>query len=197
MMKIPLRSLFTKGPEMKWIVAIFFVCSTAYAADENKLTVEHAKKLLPQAAGMINADLDTLGRDPRPEAVKSKSLTLMLLAYNPVVAEQNPKATKEFSFTGEVPKPSEIIAAIAISKQQGYASFIQPKYITDCTCESKGDKAEGSVSFKCDLYSGRVLYSARRIKDVWTITEFRLPIHEIRIVRGENDVWKQESLPKK
>jgi len=42
-----------------------------------------------------------------------------------------------------------------------------------------------------------VLYSARRIKDVWTITEFRLPIHEIRIVRGENDVWKQESLPKK
>ena len=81
-----------------------------------------------------------------------------------------------------------------ISKDKGYASFIQPKYITDCTCKSTAKRAEGVVTFKSDLFAGRIPFVAQATKDGWVITEFRLPQCKTRVVRGKDGVWSQEAL---
>jgi hypothetical protein len=78
-----------------------------------------------------------------------------------------------------------------ISKEEGYASFIQAKYITDCTCESTALRAEGVVSFKSKLFAGRIRFVAQATKDGWIITEFRLPLNKVGVVRGKDGVWNQ------
>src|SRR5262245_8111459 len=111
------------------------VLSSGGKAEDAKLTVDVAKKLLPQAAGISNADFQALSED-RQHKVKSKSLSLVLLALKPLIKQKNPGATKEFRVLGEKLKVSDIFQAMWISKDKGYASFIQSKYITDCTCKS-------------------------------------------------------------
>jgi len=114
------------------------------------------------------------------------------------IAKNNPEAAKEFRFLGEgYPEPSDIAAAMSISKNKGYASFIQPTYITDCTCESTAERAEGVVSFKSKLFEGRVPFVAQATKDGWVITEFRLPQYKTKVIRGKDGVWKQEDLKSK
>jgi hypothetical protein len=89
---------------------------------------------------------------------------------------------------------SDITAAMGTSKDEGYASFIQPNYITDCTCESTAERAEGVITFKHDLFAGRIPFVAQATKDGWIITEFRLPQYKTRVVRGKDGVWSQEVL---
>ncbi|WP_143392876.1 hypothetical protein [Fimbriiglobus ruber] len=113
--------------------------SSAGRAQDAKLTVDLAKKLLPAAAGISNADFQALLKDPRPDVVKSKSLSLVILEHRP---SKNPGSDKELRFLGDSIKVSDITEAIGISKGEGYASFIQPKCITDCTCEPSAG-AEG------------------------------------------------------
>ena len=175
-------------------VVVLIALSSAGSAQDAKLTVDQAKKLLPAAAGISNADLKVLSQDPRPDAVKSKSLSLVLLALRP---PKNPDADKEFRILGENIKVSDITQAMWASKDEGYASFIQPKYITECTCESTAERAEGVVTFKSDRFAGRIPFVAQATKDGWIITEFRLPQHKIRVVRGNDGVWSQEALPGK
>jgi hypothetical protein len=181
---------------MKQFVFSVFVSialSAAANADEPKLTVDQAKKLLPEAAGISNADFRALMEDPRPETVKSKSLSLVLLALKP--PEKNPDAAKEFRFFEDKPRPvSDVLDAMWISKDEGYASILQPKYITDCTCESTAERAEGLVTFQCDLFAGRIPFSAQATKDGWVITEFRLPQYKTKVVRGKDGVWEQQAL---
>lgn len=168
--------------------------SSAGNADEARLTVDRAKELLPQAAGISNADFKVLSDNPRLEAVKSKSLSLVLLALRPP-AKDNPDAAREFRLFGDKPRPvSDVVAAMWISRDKGYASFIQPKYITDCTCKSTAERAEGVVTFESDLFAGRIPFVAQATKDGWVITEFRLPQYNTKVVRGKDGVWSQEAL---
>jgi len=178
-------------------VGILVVLSATGSAQDGKLTVAQAKKLLPRAAGISNTDLTALTEGRRPEAVKNKSLSLVLLTLTPP-AVKNAEADKEFRQFDDKPRPvSDVLEAMWTSKDEGYASFIQPKYITDCTCESTADRAEGVVTFKSDLFAGRVPFVARATKGGWVITEFRLTQYKTRVVRGEDGVWKQEALPGK
>ncbi len=175
-------------------VLALMVLSSAGKAEGVKLTVDQAKELLPQAAGISNADFKALSENPRPDVVESKSLSLVLLALKPP-AIKNPDAAKEFGFLeGGTLRVATITEAMWISKDKGYASFIQQKYITDCTCESTAERAEGVVTFKNDLFAGRIAYIAQSTKDGWIITEFRLPQYKIRVVRGKDGVWSQEAL---
>lgn len=175
-------------------VVVLLALSSAGSAQDAKLTVDQAKKLLPSAAGISNADLEALLKDRRPDVVKSKSLSLVLLALRP---PKNPDAAKdkEFRILGDGPiTPSDITQAMWISKDEGYASFIQPKYITECTCEPTAERAEGVVTFKHDLFAGCIPFVAEATKDGWIITEFRLPQYKTRVVRGKDGVWSQETL---
>jgi hypothetical protein len=170
------------------LVAMSFPCN----ADDAKLTVDQAKKLLPEAAGISNADFKALSEDPQKAVVESKSLSLVLFSLSPT---KNPDADKEFRVLGNGPiRVADITEAMWISKDKGFASFIQPKYITECTCESTGQRADGVITFKSDLFAGRIPFIARSTKDGWVITEFRLPQYKIRVVRGKDGVWRQEAL---
>jgi hypothetical protein len=174
-------------------VVVLMALSSVGSAQDAKLTVDLAKKLLPRAAGISNADFEALSKDPRAEVVKSKSLSLVLLALRP---PKNPDAAKdkEFRILGDNISVSDITQAMWISKDEGYASFIQPKYITECSCESTAERAEGVVTFKHDLFAGRIPFVAQATKDGWIITEFRLPQYKTRVVRGKDGVWSQEAL---
>jgi hypothetical protein len=111
---------------------------------------------------------------------------------------KNPEADKEFRLFEDKPRPvSHVLKAMWISRGEGYASFIQTKYITDCECTSTADRAEGVVTFKSELFSGRIPFVARATKDGWVITEFRLSQYKTKIVRGADGLWKQEALPDK
>jgi hypothetical protein len=176
-------------------VLVSIALSSAGNADEAKLTVDLAKKLLPQAAGISNADFKALLEDPRQKVVKSKSLSLVLLALKPPAnIQNNPDAAKEFRVLGKDLRVSDITAAMWISKDRGYASFIQPKYIIGCSCESTARRAEGVVTFKSDLFAGRIPFVAQATKDGWVITEFRLPQYRTKVVRRKDGVWRQEAL---
>ena len=161
-------------------------------AGEPRLTVDQAKTLLPQAAGIRNADFEALQGDPRPETVESKSLSLVLLALKPPVKNAD-AAAAEFRVLGENLKVSDITQAMWISKGEGYASFLQPKYITDCTCESAAGRAEGVVTFRSDLFAGGVPFVARATGDGWAVTEFRLPQYGTKVVLGDDGIWRQVS----
>jgi hypothetical protein len=167
--------------------------SSVGSAQDAKLTVDQAKKLLPSAAGISNADFKALSKDPRPDVVKSKSLSLVLFTLRP---PKKPDAAKdkEFRVLGENIRVSDITEAMWVSKDEGYASFIQPKDIIECTCKSTAERAEGVVTFKHDLFAGRIPFVAQATKDGWIITEFRLPLYKIRVVRGKDGVWSQEAL---
>jgi len=69
---------------------------------------------------------------------------------------------------------------------------LQLEYIAECTYESTADKAKGVVTFKNDVYEGRIQFAARKLKTGWTITEFNMPHNKIRVVRGDDGKWIQK-----
>lgn len=173
-------------------IVVLIALSSSGKAQDAKLTVDQAKKLIPQAAGINNVDFKALLKDPGPGVVKSKSLSLVLFALSP---PKKPDAAKdrEFRILGDGPiRVSDITQAMWISKDQGYASFIQSKYITECSCESTAEKAAGIVAFKSELFAGRIRFLARATRDGWIITEFRLPQYQIKVVRGKDGVWSRK-----
>jgi len=195
------RQLLRTNPMKQhfFTVVVFIALSSAGSAQDTKLTVDLAKKLLPPAAGINNADFKALLKDRRQDVVKSKSLSLVILALDgATMIQKNPAAAKEVRFLGDGPiRVSDITQAMWISKGKGYASFIQAKDITECSCESTAERAEGVVTFKNDLFAGRIPFVAHATKDGWVITEFLLPQFKIRVVRGKDGVWSQEALPGK
>ena len=92
-------------------VVILIALSSVASAQDAKLTVDLAKKLLPQAAGISNADFKTLSKDPRPEVVKSKSLSLVLLALR-LPMNPDPDADKEFRILGDDFRVSDVTQAM-------------------------------------------------------------------------------------
>jgi hypothetical protein len=53
------------------------------------------------------------------------------------------------------------------------------------------------VTFKNEVYAGRIAFVAQATKDGWIITEFHLPQYKRKVVRGKDGVWTQEALPGK
>ena len=159
---------------------------------EQKLTVDQARKLLPRAAGISNADFKALLEERRPEVVKSKSLSLVLFALRP---PQSPGAAKdrEFRVLGEDLRVSDVTDAMWISKDRGYASFLQAKYITGCTCKSTARRAEGVVTFKSDLFAGRIPFVAQATRDGWVITTPSAAVQD-QVVLGKEG-FGQEARP--
>ena len=122
---------------------------------------------------------------------------MVLLNLKPPAKKDAEAANKEFRIKGDRIRVSDVFDAMWISKDKGYASFIQPNYVTDCTCESTAERAEGVVSFESKLFAGRIPFVAQKTKDGWVITEFRLAQYKTKVVRGKDGVWSQETLPGK
>ncbi len=167
--------------------------SPAPSVKETKLTVDLAKELLPPAAGIDNADFEEISIYPRLGVAKSVSLSLALLTLRP---PQKPDAAmdEEFRYLGEDLHLSDIVKTIWISKNKGYASFIQPEYITACRCESTTERAEGVVTLKSDHFAGSIPFVAQATTDGWIITEFRLPHYKVEVVRDDDGIWNQVAL---
>jgi hypothetical protein len=118
------------------------------------------------------------------------------LKLDPVTeAKTRPDVIKDFWYlTYEVLKPSDLGRAMWISKDKGYASIIQPEYVTDVTMKVDGDSATGTIAFAVPkLYTGRVEFVARRSEGKWQIDEFHLPNYGIT-VRREGDRWVSANL---
>ena len=91
---------------------------------------------------------------------------------------------------------TQVIKAMNVSKAKGFASIIQPEYITDCKVESDDDCATGFVVFKRDAYSGSINFKASRVKQAWVIQEFEWPNICVRFKRGNDNNWSQEPVKK-
>jgi hypothetical protein len=167
------------------------------------LTEERVKELVSEAAGIPNDDWTKLASGteaPSPNTLESQTLSLMLFslrALPPAGIESELRAIanlkKDFQYLPEqTPKPAEIARALWISRTKGYASYIQPEYVTEVTVNVSGDTASGEVAFeKEELYRGRVRYVARWVKDDWRIEEFHLPNVGLSLQLSEAGVWKR------
>ena len=162
--------------------------------NNNDLTVAEAKQLIPEAASITNLDFETLSKNPDPAKIESQTLSVVLLSLNPFdQANEKTAVSNEFKYlTDQLPTPTTIAKAMWRSKSKGYASMIQPHFITDCRCKTNRDTSEGTVAFTAEgLYSGVAEFTARRIDNAWRIEEFRLPNYGIKVLRGESGAWKQ------
>lgn len=157
------------------------------------LSEELAHSLIPQAASISNEDFQKLQTKPSAESIENKSLSLVLLNLD--VRNQSPDAASDFRFLIEgYPKPSEIAAAMSISRSKGYFSIIQPDYITECKITKSTDEiAQGKVTFNAPkFYIGSVTFEARKHEGTWRIEKFHLPASQISIVLGEDGNWQHE-----
>ena len=161
------------------------------------LSEETVKALVSEAAGIPNDDWAklTAGTElPTPDSLASKPLSFILFSLDPAaLAKKKPEATKDFRYlTERLPKPNKIGQAMWVSKTKGYASFIQPEYVTKVTVHTENNTARGEVAFEApDLYAGRVNYVARKSPDGWRVEGFHLPNYGISIHRTKDDIWKR------
>ncbi len=157
-----------------------------------RLTPQHAKKLLPEAASVRYEDFEAaLEKRELPKA--NQSPTHFVLTFRP--PKELPKdADKDFEWTTDTINPNAVAKALTVSKGKGFASIIQEDYIKECTCESDDQKAQGRVRFKCDLYSGCISFKANMVKGQWVIQEFEWPHFGVRFIRGVGENWMQEKI---
>jgi hypothetical protein len=172
------------------LCAVVLLAGVAARADESKLTPERARKLLPEAASLRYKDLEALSEGKElPKA--NQSPTYFVLTFAP--AKELPEgATKDLDLTTN--DPAALAKALAVSKDLGFASIIQEKYITECTCESDDRQARGRVAFKCDAYTGSIDFKAAKVKGDWVIPEFEWPHLGVRFTRGDGGNWRQEKV---
>lgn len=151
-----------------------------------------ARQLLPEAASMPFKEFEKIARSavpPNPDTLASQSLTVVLLGLN--ITDE---AARDFKFIAGVPKPSDIAKAITTSRWKGYASFIQPEYITACEAvidsEDK-NRVNGWVEFQAaEIYEGKVHFSAKTMADgKWKITEFNLPNANVTLSLDKDGKW--------
>ncbi len=166
------------------------------------LSKESVKELVAEATGIANEDwvkIATATELPTPSSMDNQSLSLILFSMAEIepqeFASKAPDFSRDFHYlTPNIPKPAEIAKAIWISKSKGYASFIQPEYVTDATVNIANDSAHGSVSFKATgLYEGRVNYVARQTESHWRIEELHLPNSGLSLQRSDGGEWKRAS----
>lgn len=152
-----------------------------------------ARTLLPQAASISVADFKKLSTSPRPDTISNQSLSLVLMSLD--VKEEEPDFVDDLQFAyNGVPKPSELVEAMSLSQADGYFSFIQPSYITDCHCQPAPDDASrsvGTVSFKSSVYKATVSFQAEKRDGRWVICQFHLPRRGITTQLTDNGQWRR------
>jgi biopolymer transport protein ExbD len=172
------------------------------ATDDGGLTEERIEEMVSAASGIPNDDWTKLASSterPSIDTLESKTLSLMLLGLQGVPPNELEKSLPGFArdfhyLTERIPKPAEVAKAMWISKAKGYASFVQPEYVTEATLTMTGDTAHGEIAFeKEELYRGRVRYVARRKGGDWRVEEFHLPHAGLSLVLGEEGKWERLS----
>jgi hypothetical protein len=144
------------------------------------LTPKEAKALLLEAASLLNADFEALV-EKRELPKANQSLTYFVLTFQP--PKELPKdSDKDFDWSTDTINPDAVAKALTVSNPMGFASIIQDRYITECTCESDDVQARGRVAFKCDLYSGSISFKATKMKGLWVIREFEWPHLGVRFI---------------
>ena len=164
------------------------------SASIEKLTDPVARQLVCKAASMTNTNFKKFaGPKGNLQAGKyeNKSLTLILMTLDPKKAGAlNAEVLTDFQYLEEFDL-QKFAAALNQSKSQGYASILQPEFITHSACDSKEETATGFVTFHAkELYSGRVHFVARPHAGSWRIEEFHLPNYKITLVLGEDGNWQ-------
>ncbi len=183
--------------------AQLFVFRRVTGNPESTLTKEKVKSLVAEAAGIPNVDWAKIAAAteiPTPNFLDSQSLSLILFslaAHEPQkLASEAPELSRDFHYlTSATTHPAEIAAAIWISRSKGYASFIQPEYVTEATVSITNDSAHGTISFEvADLYRGQVNYVARHREGHWQVDELHLRNSGLSLQRDENGKWKSASV---
>ena len=177
------------------IAGLIYQSSTGSVSDD-ELTPAVAGQLVSEAASIPNNEWAEIASDsaaPSPSSSNNLSLSLIffgLFSQQIDEVDGHPNAAADFHYAEPRAKPYQIAQAIWISKEKGYASFIQPEYITDCSVQQEANTAHGTVTFSASgLYSGRVNYVARRAKDTWMVDEFHLPNLGVSLQRDDEGKW--------
>ena len=153
-------------------------------------------ELMPVAASMSLEAMKQLGSSqasPTLDSVKSQSLTVLFLFFNPnhvdVSVEDFERHVAWFANT--YPRPSELIAPMMASQNDGYASVIQPGSINALGCKIEGDHATGRAIFELTgIFEATVDYAAQRADDSWKITSFEIPRLQAKTVLQDDGSWK-------
>lgn len=177
------------------VAGLVFQMSSGNPSDL-QLTPEIAGQLVSEAASIPNDEWAAISGGatmPSTTASGNSSMFLILFGlYDHSVnqMDRHPNAAEDFQYQEPRPKPYQLAQAIWISKDKGYASFIQPEYISDCSVQQEADTAHGTVSFAADdLYSGKLNYVARRRENIWIIEELHMPNLGVSLQRSENGTW--------
>jgi len=130
------------------------------------------------------------------ELAKRGSLTFGVLRLAPSDAIEE-GAEEEFDLPGQMQSiPAKLVEPMLKSQDKGYASAIQPEYLTDVTCTVDGSAATGIVSFKVEgSYKGKVHYRAKRIDGKWVVEEFTMPNHGLTVTRVADGEWSVKIAP--
>lgn len=162
----------------------------------NDLTVKQARELIPKAASLSPQEFQAILKAPPyfVEDLENQSLTAVLLAIDPDHAQkQNSAARRKFHYVGSPlikPDPERLRAAVQGGPENSFVSIIQPEYITDCTCLTRGDTAKGEVAFRAKgLYSGEVSFTAKRMDNKWEIVAFDIPEYGLLTERLPDGTW--------
>ena len=164
-------------------------------AQDDGLTPEQAKNLIPEAASLPAVDALQFAQVDLSKFKPSvgDALTWVVLSHMP--GPDTPKNPTSFRFVGETLAPTAIAKAIEGPKDKDgktrkWVSLIHPEYITECTCKVDGATATGTVTFKAEkVYEGKVEYTARKKDGKWRVEEFRLPEFKITTVLGPDGKW--------
>ena len=166
------------------------------ATTENSapLTNPVARKLICEATSMSNADFKKFvgpASNVDKTSYKNQSLTLTLLTHNiKQTLAKNPEAANDFQFLGDI-NLEKFSQALSRSELQGFASLIQPEFITHSACTTEGNRATGFVTFHAkELYSGKVDFVATRQKNTWRMEELHLPNYGIKLMLGKDGNWQ-------
>lgn len=178
--------------------------ATKSETSANDLTIEQARQLIPEAASLSQPEFQKILMAPPFDFadLENQSLTAVLLAIDPDYAhKQNYASRQSFHYIGSPflkPDPDQLKAALQGGPDTPYVSIIQPDYITDCTCRTRGNTANGHVAFRADsLYTGESNFTAKRIEDQWQIVAFDMPEYGLLIERQSDGKWRlvsEESL---
>ncbi|MDE0736374.1 MAG: hypothetical protein OSB47_11160 [Pirellulaceae bacterium] len=162
------------------------------------LTTAEARALVPQASSMSNADFKKFSGpegNPTANGFESQSLSLVLMTLDPAKAgAKNPEIFNDFQYLSGFTL-DRFAEAVTGTQAQGYATLIQPQFITHGSCQTDKDQARGFVTFHAkDLYSGKVHFLARYHEGTWRIEQFQLPVYGIKLSLDKQENWQHAAV---
>jgi len=189
-----------RRPQILSYAMITIALGSSLFADDRPAK-EQIREYITQAAAMQRADFNAIARatgTPKVEDYSDKSLTLVLLC-NKGIREEGKFDQFQFQ-TDRTPRPNELVGEVnrglggyPLFLPTAPVSMIHQDRITDITCEVKGNKATGVVSYQVPgMYFGKVKYIAEKTPTHWYITELIVSDYDIHLIRGERGLWKEK-----